>query len=178
MAYQAPAFYDVAAQFLEINDALIDDLGILAIIAGGSLVYQHAIKGTVSEARDFDGALIVQTTADVAALFGKKRAKLRQLLAVDREECEDLQVPGVGSEDWNNIDGVRYSGVSSTGLKKSIKILTAVHFFGDDRTMNVLSYKDRRVYEGVTLSGRPAVRVQPATRLGTGLTILHDPWLF
>lgn len=54
----------------------------------------------------------------------------------------------------------------------------AEHFFSDCRCINLLSYKEKRVYEGRTLAGRDAVRVQPATRLPSGLTVLHDPWLF
>ena len=78
---------------------------------------------------DFDGAMFVKTTADLAALFNGKRGQLRRLLAIASEECANLSVPDTNSLERHAIDGVRYSGISRTGLMKSLKVLVAEHLY-------------------------------------------------
>ena len=113
----------------------------------------------------------------MSRLVNHHRQKLRVLLSIAKEEGDDIRFPAEQSSDWLNIDGVRYAGYTDCGFKKSIKIMNATHFLGSQRVINILSLKDKRVYERASFSGAPAYTLQPATRLASGLTVLHDPWV-
>lgn len=141
-------------------------------------MYDHAVNGTTRLARDFDGAILVRSVGDLAIAVNHKRPVLKRLLAINRVECPNRPVPAVGSPGWEQIDGVRFAGFTESGLKKSVKIIAAEHFLGSRRCITLLSYKDRRVYEGLAMTGENAYQLQQATKLSSGLTILHDPWTF
>ena len=98
---------------------------------------------------------------------------------ISSQEYPELEVPSPESHMWNHFDTVRFAGFTSLGVKKSVKIMSKEHFadteaFGD----NILSCKDRRVYE---LGGEQGVShpgLQQATRVGGELAILHDDWVY
>lgn len=166
----------IAERFLWLDNRLLKDLGIIAVVLSGSVLYCHAENDTLDQARDLDMAMIVPSARELVVMLGKERAKLMRLLCMAEEEHPEIQWPS--NIRWRYVDGIRFAGFDSAGLKRSAKILTRQAFDRSDGLINLLSKKDRRVYEGFTFAGAPVRRLQPATKVGNGLVILHDPWLF
>lgn len=49
---------------------------------------------------------------------------------------------------------------------------------GNETVLNILSFKDRRVYESLLSRNKSYYRIQQATCLESDLCILHDQWIF
>jgi hypothetical protein len=79
---------------------------------------------------------------------------------------------------WNEFDAVRFAGHTVSGAKKSVKILSLEHLVSSTGTLNILSFKDRRIYASQTSDGSRCYRLHQVTRLSNGLNILHDQLIF
>lgn len=151
---------------------------ILGILLGGSVVYRHIWNGDLSGASDWDGAIFMATKLDIFELVNNNRQRLVNMFAIAQEECPTFYVPSPSSEAWPDFDAVRFVGYTPFGLRKSIKILSMEYFSGSRTSLNILSFKDRRVFERLSSDGSRSYRVHQATRLEDGLHILHDQWVF
>lgn len=156
-------------------------LDISGLLVGGSTVYQHIDHGMISQARDWDGVLVVKSKADILELINssEKRLELISVAGINIEEFPSLVCPGPNSSYWELFEGVRVSGHSRDGVKISVKILSEEHF-NDPKAQgdNILSYKDRRIYDFASADGETRWRVQQATRVDKHLAILHDDWVY
>lgn len=166
----------IAEHFLWLDESTLHELGIIAVVLSGSVLYCHAENDTLDHARDLDMAMIAPSVPALAALLGPKRPKLMRILRMANEES--LHNPWPANIRWQHVDGVRFAGFDAAGLKRSAKIITLQALDRGTGIINVLSKKDRRVYEGFSFAGLAVRRLQPATKINGGLVVLHDPWLF
>lgn len=157
---------------------LTDRLSVVAALLGGSQLYGTLDDHGPQEISDWDGALFVTKKIDIMALVNNYRQLLMDLLGISYEEYPRLCVPLPSDPGWDNFDAVRFAGFTKTGAKKSVKILSLEHFMGSNRSLNILSYKDKRVFDAYTVQNKPYFRIQLATRLKDGVCILHDHWVF
>ncbi|KAJ8133216.1 hypothetical protein O1611_g405 [Lasiodiplodia mahajangana] len=164
----------VSDHFLHYDEFLADQLDILAIVLGGSAVYYHAERSTLDQARDFDAAILVKSCEGIATLLRDKRPQLKKLLAMEREENPPWDL---SAKDLQSVDGVRFAGWTSNDVKLSYKILSFESFSMSTGITNLLSKKDRRVYEGYTSEGWPTLRMQQATKINNHTVVLHDNWV-
>lgn len=165
-------------EVVSLQKSVLAELGILAVVIGGSTVYNSAQHVTQNLTRDIDGAILVSSAEDIQNIIDHHRSRLRLMLRISLEECSETVLLSSKSSAWSDIDAVRYSGFAGDGRKISFKLISLEHFRGSRRCMNILSLKDRRVYEGLTFDGTPAYRLQQATRLDSKWAVLHDPWLY
>ena len=100
------------------------------------------------------------------------------MFEITRDECPHVRVPDPSSENWDNFDAVRFVGFTKSGTRKSVKILSWEYFSGQKTSLNILSFKDKRVFEGSLPQATLYYRIHQATRLEDGLYILHDQWIF
>ena len=150
----------------------------MAALLGGSQLYNATDSSGSRHKADWDGALFVKTKLDIVILVNEYRQLLMDLLELSHEKYSPLYVPDPSSQRWDNFHAVRFAGFTETGEKRSVKILSQEYFLGDEILLNILSFKDRRVYESTTLQNKFYYRIQQATCLGNGLCILHDHWIF
>ena len=156
-------------------------LNIAGLLVGGSTVYQQIEHGTVDQARDWDSVLVVKSKTDIHKLINtpEERSKLKSVLEIDIEEFTSLGCPGPESPYWGLFDAVRFAGYTRDGVKKSVKILSEEHFSDPDaQGDNILSFKDRRIYEFASADGSTKWRIQQATRVDKHVAILHDDWVY
>ena len=151
---------------------------IFAALLGGSQIYQEPGSEHPQRFSDWDGALLLATKLDIVALVNEHRQTLLEMFEITREECPHLRVPDPSSENWDNFDAVRFVGFTNSGTRKSIKILSWEYFQGPQTALNILSFKDKRVFEGSSPQAIMYYRIHQATRLEDGLYILHDQWIF
>ena len=152
---------------------LAGKVSLVAALLGGSQLYDDSRQKS-----DWDGALFVANKLDIICLVNEYRHLLMDLLELSREECPQLWVPEPSSQQWDKFDAVRFAGFTETGTKRSVKILSHDYFMGNKTVLNILSFKDRRVYESSTLRNKSYYRIQQATYLKNDLCILHDQWIF
>lgn len=164
----------ISDHFLHYDEFLADQLDILAIVFSGCAVYYHAERSTLDRARDFDGAILVKSRGDIATLLADKKPQLKRLLAMQREENPSWDL---SADDLQAVDGVRFAGWTSNDVKLSYKILSLESFSTSPGVTNLLSRKDRRVYEGYTSEGWPTLRVQQSTKIKNHTVVLHDDWI-
>ena len=153
------------------------NLSIIAVLLGGSIIY----RGEENEYRytsDWDGVLIVASKLEIFTLVNKHRLTLLNMFDIACEEHPRLSVPDPSSEEWDYFDAVRFAGFTRTGTKKSVKILSQEYFAGSRTSLNILSFKDKRIYEGYESNGTTYYRIHQASRPQDGLCILHDQWIF
>ena len=162
--------------------SLYEDLSgkvsLVAALLGGSQLYDTLDSKDSRKKSDWDGALFVAKKLDIVILVNEYRHLLMDLLELSHEECPQLRVPEPSSQRWDQFHAVRFAGFTETGEKRSVKILSQEYFLGNETFLNILSFKDRRVYESSTLQNRPCYRIQQATCLENNLCILHDQWIF
>lgn len=162
---------------------LVHRLGIVAILLGGSVLYKHAELASVHTANDWDGIILVEQKTDITRLVNDHRRELCELLGVVREECPLLTVPDENTHEFSCIDVVRIVGYTSANVKKGAKIMSVEHLDritaeDEPSPVNVLSFKDSRVITYQTQGCTQILRAYQATRLDTGLLILHDMDVF
>lgn len=164
----------ISDHFLHYDESLAHEFGILAIVFSGSAVYCHAERSTLDKARDFDGAILVKGRDDITTLLDDKRPELKRLLAMQQE---DDPAWDLSADELQSVDGVRFAGWTSDNVKLSYKILSFESFSTSPGVTNLLSRKDRRVYEGYTSEGWSTLRVQQATKIKNHTVVLHDDWI-
>ena len=154
-------------------------MNIIAALLGGSNVYRPAEGDSHHRSKDWDGALIVARKIDIFTLVNEHKSALMAMLDIEREEHPSYQVPSPTIARWNDFDAVRFAGFTKAGEKKSVKILSMESFSSPTKTtLNILSFKDKRVFDSSTPQGNIYHRVQQASRIEDGLCILHDQLIF
>ncbi len=151
---------------------------IVAALLGGSQLYCGLENEETRQSSDWDGALIVAKKLDIFGLVNRNRQALMDMFDMTSEEDPRLCVPDPMSERWDDFDAVRFVGYTESGTRKSVKILSLACFSGSKPSLNILSFKDKRVYEGLTADASRHYRNHQATRLEGSLCILHDQWIF
>ncbi|KAI4863312.1 hypothetical protein F4820DRAFT_471586 [Hypoxylon rubiginosum] len=161
---------------------------IMAIFLGGSQLYKEEDDQGNNQLprdtpRDWDGAILVNTKHDIFTLVNDHRQDLMDLIGIETEECPRslFQVPSPSSQFWPEFDAVRFAGFGKSSEKRGVKILSWEYFSQGTTSLNILSYKDKRVYKIVRPgpSGLvPFCIIQQANTLPNGLMILHDQWVF
>ncbi|KAL8355785.1 hypothetical protein RB601_001201 [Gaeumannomyces tritici] len=169
--------------FLQVGRAFVDLNrvpalpAILAIFLGGSNLY--SAKGNPENHHaDWDGVIVVRTKLDIFTLVNQRRRDLLALLGIATEEMPEFSVPEPSSPLWDEFDALRIAGFTETHSKRSVKVLSLEYFWGPKSTLNILSYKDKRVYPADDLGTAKISRVQQATRLPSGLLVLHDQLVY
>ena len=176
--YPMDTFYqDRGEQFLR-RECCRYEPTIVAALLGGSQIYHNPGSDYPQRSSDWDGALLLATKLDIAALVNKHRQTLLGIFDIAQEECPHLRVPDPSSENWDSFDAVRFVGFTKSGTRKSVKILSWECFSAPKTALNILSFKDTRVFEGSLSQATMNYRVHQATRLEDGLFILHDQWIF
>lgn len=151
---------------------------VVAALLGGSQIYRDSGSEHRQRSSDWDGVLLLATKLDIVALVNDHRQTLVEIFEITHEECPHFRVPDPSSENWDNFDAVRFVGFTNAGTRKSVKILSREYFSGPKTALNILSFKDKRVFEGSLLQATLYYRIHQATRLEDGLYILHDQWIF
>jgi len=175
MASPCLGFLQIGKAFVDLNRVSALP-AIVAIFFGGSNVYSG--KGNPKNHVDWDGIIIVRTKLDIFTLVNQRRQDLLALLRIAREETPEFSVPEPSSPFWDQFDALRFAGFSETRSKRSVKILSLEYFGGPKTTLNILSYKDKRIYPADNFGTARISRVQQATRLPSGLLILHDQLVY
>ena len=154
-------------------------MNIIAVLLGGSSAYRPAEGDSHQRLRDWDGALIVARKNNIFTLVNEHRVSLMAMLDIEHEEHPSFQVPSPTIPRWNDFDAVRFAGFTNAGKKKSVKILSMEYFSSwTTDTLNILSFKDKRVFDSSTPQGNIYHRVHQASRIEDGLCILHDQLIF
>ncbi len=149
---------------------------IITIFFGGSNLYSaNAARNRHS---DWDGIIVVRTKLDLFTLVNHRRLELLALLHIATEEMPELQVPEPISPFWGQFDAVRISGFTETHSKRSVKLLSLEYFWSGKTSLDILSFKDRRIYSADSPGHSMVFRIQQATRLPSGLLILHDQLVY
>lgn len=174
-----PSQPDYGGQFL-LRERCRNESTVIAALLGGSQIYRDSGSELPYNSSDWDGALLLERKLDIFALVNKNRQALVEMLEITREECPHLCVPDPSSERWNDFDAVRFVGFTKAGVRKSVKLMSqeSFSFSRPTNTLNILSFKDKRVFEGSTPQANMYYRVHQATRVDDGLLILHDQWIF
>ncbi|KAJ7471840.1 hypothetical protein FB451DRAFT_1470741 [Mycena latifolia] len=161
---------DIAKHFsLTVND--LTTFSIVGLLVGGSNVYSDAIA---SAPRDWDGLIVVSRRSDIGNLVMATSA-LNRILGIVDEEYPHLPV---STSLHYTYDAVRYCGISESGLKRSVKILSLEHLSAllqlhQPSAIRILSRKNIRVYEAAQY-GRRSWCLQPAVTLDSHTYLLHD----
>ena len=157
---------------------LADKVSLVAALLGGSQLYDASESNDARHKSDWDGALFVAKKLDIFVLVNEYRHILMDLLELSQEEYPQLSVPEPSSQRWDRYHAVRFAGFTEMGEKRSVKILSQEYFLGNETLLDILSFKDRRVYGSSTLRDKSYYRIQQATCLENDLCILHDQWIF
>lgn len=90
-----------------------------------------------------------------------------------------MVVPGQSHPLWGRFDGVRFVGWTSDNIKKGVKILSLEYFLKKTCTLNLLSFKDKRVFSSRSLGWSVAYTIiQQATRVTNDLVIHHEQTVY
>ncbi|RYC64665.1 hypothetical protein CHU98_g1567 [Xylaria longipes] len=166
------------ASFLKIDPSTIPE--IVCVFIGSRL---HSPES--SQLSGYDGIIVVRSKLDIYYLVsGKHRRQcLLDMIGITIEEQADPYVPEPGSALYPEFDGICISGYdeanASTSMKRSVKILSLECFAGNKTSLNLISYKDRRVYDGINLGNELFMKkLQQATTLDQQSVVLHDQLLY
>ncbi|KAI0459978.1 hypothetical protein F5B21DRAFT_523865 [Xylaria acuta] len=172
------------ASFLKIDPSSIPE--IVCVFIGGSRLYSPEQSGSSldSHRSDYDGIIVVKSKLDIYYLVsGKQRRQhLLDIIGIKIEERADPYVPEPDSPLYPEFDGICISGYDgpngSVSTKRSVKILSLECFSGNKTSLNLVSYKDKRVYNGINLGNELSMkRLQQVTTLDQSV-VLHDQWLY
>lgn len=151
----------------------------IAVLLGGSVVYRYANNGASLSAPDWDGALLMATKLDIFDLVNDNRQTLLDMFEISQEEWPELRMPHPSELSWHDFDAVRFVGYTHSGIRKSVKILSMEYFSESRNSLNLLSFKDCRIFESYSAGNQMTrYRIHQATKLEDGLLIHHDQWLF
>lgn len=96
---------------------------------------------------------------DIFGLVNRNQQALMDMFDMTSEEDPRLCVPDPMSKRWDDFNAVRFVGYTESGTKKSVKILSLACFSGSKPSSNILSFKDKRVYEGLTADASRYYRI-------------------
>ena len=164
--------------FLSTND-LADYLDIECILLGGSAIYSSMADADNTTAfKDWDGVIIVRRKRDIATLVNRNRGSLCSVLALVEEEYPNLKVPDPTHPLWTRFDGVRFVGWTANRRKKGVKILSLEYFLEGKCSLDLLSFKDKRVFL-TSLGDRGCYTIiQQGTMVDNNLVILHEQTVY
>ncbi|KAJ3580235.1 hypothetical protein NPX13_g338 [Xylaria arbuscula] len=154
---------------------------ILAIFIGGSRIYKQHMDPSIeskTETRDYDSVVVVPTKHDIYYLLNdpERRQMFTKLMGIAKEDKIYLRMPSPSSVLWAEFDAVGYTGYGENGDERSVKILNLIDIFCKE-TINLLSSKDRRVYNAVGPMGLRSLCVQTTT-ISNHLVIQHAQWVY
>ena len=177
MASLHSIFHETGRQFISLH-RLPDHPTIKAVLLGGSSICSAGEARDEKYGRDWDGAIIVPTKLAILYLVNEQRRSLIEIFGIVREEHPEFMVPDSSSSRWDQFDAVRFAGFDRLEIRRSVKILSLDYFSKPKVSLNILSFKDKRVFEAFRPPGTKFYRVQQASRLEDGLVILHDQWVY
>ena len=177
MASLHSIFHEIGRQFINLHRHP-DHQTIKAVLLGGSSIYAMGEGRDESCRSDWDGAIIVSTKLAIYHLVNGQRLSLMEMLGIVREEYPELRVPDPSSPRWDQFDAVRFAGFDRFEVKRSVKILSLDYFSKPKAVFQILSFKDKRVFEAFRPPGTKFYLIQQASRLEDGLVILHDQWVY
>ncbi|KAI1324563.1 hypothetical protein F5Y16DRAFT_411939 [Xylariaceae sp. FL0255] len=153
---------------------------ILAVFLGGSRLYKqqaHTLHGSESTS-DYDGILVVPTKKEIHSLLTTRdrRQTLAEVVGIEQAELADLEVPCPSSKLWSEFDAIGFAGRGADGDERSVKLLNLADILRKE-TINLLTFKDRRVFDAVS-PGRSRTLINQTTILPNGLKIQHDQWVY
>jgi hypothetical protein len=140
------------------------EVNIVTVLLRGSFVY-HFESSDLCMSKDWDGVVILPSKFDIALLVNKRRDHLRQILSIVDEESVELRVPISSDPLWPFFGGVRFVGRRVCGTKEGVELLSLEYITSGRITLNLLSFKDRRLCEGI---------IQQSTTLSNNLVTLHE----
>ncbi len=170
-------YHDIGREFIRLHRHP-DHPTIKAVLLGGSSIYSVRDGRDERYGSDWDGAIVVSTKLAIFHLVNEQRRSLMEMLGIVREECPELRVPDPSSLRWDQFDAVRFAGFDRLEIKRSVKILSLDYFSEPKTSLHILSFKDKRVFEGFRPPGTRFYHLQQASRLEDGLVILHDQWVY
>jgi hypothetical protein len=135
----------------------------------------YSDKSTTIDRNNWQGAMVVSNKTDIAKLLNENRGRLCQMLSIVEEEHPDLRVPGPSHLLWNKFTGVRFAGWTPDKVKKEVKVLSLDDILNDSRSLDLLSFKDERVFQPCSLVSSTSYSiVQQATVVEDNLVIVHE----
>ncbi|KAI0536549.1 hypothetical protein GGR58DRAFT_528117 [Xylaria digitata] len=162
--------------FLQIDPSFLPE--ITCVFIGGSRLYNEEQQGSSHNnwQSNYDGVVVVKSKHQIYSLVseGLQRQRLLNLMGIERLEEVDPQIPSPSSPLYPEFDAIQVSGYDGENVERSVKLLSLDYFSQNKTSLNILSLKDRRVFDGNT----PSVKLlHQATTLGASV-ILHDQWLY
>ncbi|KAI1190323.1 hypothetical protein F5B17DRAFT_387613 [Nemania serpens] len=172
----AKALKEYETSFLQGTPAFLP--GIACVYIGGSRLYNrnHPASPHNNQQSQYDGIIILKTKHDVYSLIAdrRKRQGLLSSIGLEFEDQVKLDIPPPSSPLYPEFDAIRISGYDEDYIKRSVTILSLEYFSQRKTSLNILSYRDRRVYESVCVGDTPSMaKLVQITSLDT-LMILHD----
>ncbi|KAI0405693.1 hypothetical protein F4802DRAFT_614545 [Xylaria palmicola] len=179
MAPYAQHLQRLSQSFLKLDPSSLPE--VLVIFLGGSRLYKqqaHLTLGGVFNQSDYDSIVVLPTKRDIYSMLTDKwrRKAFAEMVGIEREEFVHLEVPSPTSSLWSEFDAVGFTGYGASGDERSIKILNLLDICRKETT-NLLTSKDRRVFEAVGPGGRRSLCVQTTT-LPNRLKIQHEQWVY
>ncbi|KAI1199609.1 hypothetical protein F5X97DRAFT_341573 [Nemania serpens] len=155
---------------------------VACVYIGGSRLYsqKHLESSQDNQQSHYEGIVVLKTKHDVYSLIADRRERqcLLGLVGIEHEEHVKLVIPAPSSPLYSEFDAIQVSGHDGDYIKRSVTILSLEYFSQRKTSLDILSYRDRRVYESVCVGDAPSVKkIVQATSLDT-LMILHDQWVY
>ncbi|KAI1115915.1 hypothetical protein F5Y14DRAFT_460090 [Nemania sp. NC0429] len=179
MEYFTKGLKEYRASFLQGAPARLP--GIACAFIGGSRLYnrRHLESSQHNQQSHYDGTIVLQTKHDVYSIISDRRERqsLLNLVGIVREEQVNLDIPSPSSPLYHEFDAIRISGYDDGCIRRSVTVLSLEYFTHRKTSLNILSYKDRRVYDSVCVGDTPSTKLVQMTSLDT-LMILHDQWVY
>ncbi|KAI0490529.1 hypothetical protein F4859DRAFT_520297 [Xylaria cf. heliscus] len=172
------------ASFLEIDPCSIPEIA--CVFIGGSRLYSQEQPGPSTDLPrgGYDGVVVVKSKLDMYYLVSEKhqRQRLLDLIGIKIEEQANPYVPKPNSPLYPEFDGICISGYDGTDpsrlRKRSVKVLSLECFSENKISLNLISHRDKRVYDGIDLGNKVLMKtLQQVTTLDNSV-ILHDQWLY
>ncbi|KAI1131196.1 hypothetical protein F5Y10DRAFT_287424 [Nemania abortiva] len=142
------AILDFHWSFLKTNPASIPEIA--CVFIGGSRLYNPRPHNSPQNASrsDYDGIIVCRSKYDMYVLVSdiRRREVLLNLLGIEREESR-FEIPPPASPLYAEYDGVRVTGYDGDNIKRSTKVVSLEAFFDGRTSLNILSSKDRRIYD-------------------------------
>ncbi|KAL9094274.1 MAG: hypothetical protein Q9165_003414 [Trypethelium subeluteriae] len=133
-------------------------LGFISIFLGGSVIHQQDVEHILRRGSDWDGVGIVRTKQDIVVLVREKRASLRALLGIVREDSTDTS--------WEDA--------SVDEANWQLEHLEAVAKYDETCYLGVLSH---RVLHNIGLRHEdfgPGILVSPPTTVTDCVSVMTD----
>ncbi|KAI0414122.1 hypothetical protein F5X98DRAFT_390129 [Xylaria grammica] len=176
MAEFSRVLQEYGESFLQIHPSLMPE--VLCVFIGGSHLYnqEHPESSQNPRQGNYDGIVVVKSKHQIYSLVAesRQRQRLLNMMGVERQEEVDFPIPSPSSPLYPEFDAIQISGYDGANVKRSVTLLSSDYFSQNKTSLNVLSSKDRRVFDSNVSSVK---LLQQATTLGASV-ILHDQWVY